>query len=96
VDEKGPQPAISSSPESQPAGRRRSPRPSPTWRTFLEAHLREIAAVDFFVVRTLTFRRADNPRSRGSLKDPNESDMVLAKDNPLQDVSTPVSSATNS
>jgi len=36
--------------------RRRSPRPSPTWRTFLEAHLREIAAVDFFVVPTLTFR----------------------------------------
>jgi putative transposase len=36
--------------------RRRSPRPSPTWRTFLAAHLREIAAVDFFVVPTLTFR----------------------------------------
>jgi len=36
--------------------RRRSPRPSPTWRTFLETHLREIAAVDFFVVPTLTFR----------------------------------------
>ena len=36
--------------------RRRSPRHSPTWRTFLEAHLREIAAVDFFVVPTLTFR----------------------------------------
>ncbi len=36
--------------------RRRSPRPSPTWRTFLEAHLHEIAAVDFFVVPTLTFR----------------------------------------
>jgi len=35
--------------------RRRSPRPSPTWRTFLDAHLREIAAVDFFVVPTLTF-----------------------------------------
>src|ERR671930_2247055 len=36
--------------------RRRSLRPSPTWRTFLAAHLREIAAVDFFVVPTLTFR----------------------------------------
>ena len=36
--------------------RRQSPRPSPTWRTFLAAHLREIAAVDFFVVPTLTFR----------------------------------------
>jgi hypothetical protein len=35
---------------------RRSPRPSPTWRTFLAAHLREIAAVDFFVVPTLTYR----------------------------------------
>ena len=36
--------------------RRRSRQPSPTWRTFLETHLREIAAVDFFVVPTLTFR----------------------------------------
>jgi len=36
--------------------RRRSPRPSPTWRSFLEAHLKEIAAIDFFVVPTLTFR----------------------------------------
>src|SRR5439155_9503527 len=36
--------------------RRRSPRPSPTWRTFLEAHSKEIAAIDFFVVPTLTFR----------------------------------------
>src|SRR2546426_8605911 len=36
--------------------RRRSPRHSPTWRTFLEAHLREIAAIDFSVVPTLTFR----------------------------------------
>jgi putative transposase len=35
---------------------RRSPRPSPTWRSFLEAHLKEIAAVDFFMVPTLTFR----------------------------------------
>lgn len=36
--------------------RRRSPRPSPTWRSFLETHLSEIAAIDFFVVPTLTFR----------------------------------------
>ena len=36
--------------------RRRSPRPSPTWRAFLEAHLREIVAIDFFIVPTLTFR----------------------------------------
>jgi putative transposase len=35
---------------------RRSPSPSPTWRSFLEAHLKEIAAVDFFMVPTLTFR----------------------------------------
>ena len=36
--------------------RRRPSRPSPTWRSFLETHLREIAAIDFFVVPTLTFR----------------------------------------
>jgi len=36
--------------------RRPSPRPSSTWRTFLEAHLGDIVAVDFFVVPTLTFR----------------------------------------
>src|SRR5207249_2736809 len=36
--------------------RRRSPRPSSTWRTFLEAHIRDVDAVDFFVVPTLTFR----------------------------------------
>ncbi len=36
--------------------RPRSPRPSPTWRSFLEAHLKEIAAIDFFLVPTLTFR----------------------------------------
>ncbi len=32
------------------------PSPSPTWRTFLETHGREIVAIDFFVVPTLTFR----------------------------------------
>ena len=36
--------------------RRTSPRPSPTWRAFLTAHARELVAVDFFVVPTLTFR----------------------------------------
>jgi putative transposase len=35
---------------------RTSPRPSPTWRMFLTAHARDIAAVDFFLVPTLTFR----------------------------------------
>jgi putative transposase len=36
--------------------RRPRPSPSPTWRTFLETHLREIVAIDFFVVPTLTYR----------------------------------------
>jgi hypothetical protein len=36
--------------------RRSSPRPSSTWRTFLEAHVHDIVAVDFFVIPTLTFR----------------------------------------
>jgi putative transposase len=36
--------------------RRPSPRPSSTWRTFLDAHIRDIVAVDFFVVPMLTFR----------------------------------------
>ena len=35
---------------------RMSPRPSPTWRAFLTAHLRDMVAVDFFIVPTLTFR----------------------------------------
>ena len=35
--------------------RRPSPRPSSAWRTFLKAHIRDIVAVDFFVVPTLTF-----------------------------------------
>jgi len=30
--------------------------PSQTWRSFLENHVREIAAIDFFVVPTATFR----------------------------------------
>ncbi|MBI4011695.1 MAG: transposase [Candidatus Rokubacteria bacterium] len=36
--------------------RRPSPRPSPTWRTFLATHARDIVAIDFFLVPTLTFR----------------------------------------
>ena len=36
--------------------RRTSPRPSPTWRAFLTTHARDIVAVDFFLVPTLTFR----------------------------------------
>src|SRR5262245_66387068 len=36
--------------------RRTSPRPSSTWRAFLEAHIGEIVAIDFFVVPTLTFQ----------------------------------------
>ncbi len=30
--------------------------PSQTWRTFLDNHVRDIVAIDFFVVPTLTFR----------------------------------------
>jgi len=36
-------------------GRARKP-PSQTWRTFLENHVGDIAAIDFFVVATATFR----------------------------------------
>jgi putative transposase len=35
---------------------RRASRHPPTWRAFLAAHRHDIAAVDFFVVPTLTFR----------------------------------------
>jgi transposase InsO family protein len=35
--------------------RRRKP-PSPTWRTFLDNHVKQIVAVDFFTVPTATFR----------------------------------------
>ena len=35
----------------------RAPKPpSQTWRTFLENHVRDIAAIDFFTVPTATFR----------------------------------------
>ena len=40
---------------AQYMARRRKP-PSQTWRTFLENHLRQPVAVDFFVVPTITFR----------------------------------------
>jgi putative transposase len=36
--------------------RRTALRPSPTWRAFLTTHARDIVAVDFFLVPTLTFR----------------------------------------
>src|SRR5262249_552141 len=36
--------------------RRASRPPSPTWRAFLATHAREIVAVDFFLVPTLTYR----------------------------------------
>ena len=35
---------------------RTASRPSPTWRAFLTSHTRDIVAVDFFLVPTLTFR----------------------------------------
>ncbi len=34
----------------------RSGLPSPTWRTFLDLHLKELAAIDFFVVPAASFR----------------------------------------
>ena len=40
---------------AQYMARRRKP-PSQTWRTFLDNHLRQLVAVDFFVVPTMTFR----------------------------------------
>jgi hypothetical protein len=35
--------------------RERKP-PSPTWRTFLEQHVRDLVSIDFFVVPTAKFR----------------------------------------
>jgi putative transposase len=35
--------------------RRRQP-PSQTWRTFLRNHVGQVAAADFFVIRTVTYR----------------------------------------
>jgi transposase InsO family protein len=34
----------------------RPKKPSPTWRAFLENHLKDLVSVDFFVVPTVTFR----------------------------------------
>jgi putative transposase len=36
--------------------RRTAGRPSPTWGTFLADHLRDMVAIDFFLVPTITFR----------------------------------------
>jgi hypothetical protein len=56
----------------------RPPRPSPsrTWRAFLDAHLREIVAIDFFVVLTLTFRLLETP---GAVQQPRESSASRAE-----------------
>ncbi len=35
---------------------RPSKPPSPTWRAFLESHVKELVSLDFFVVSTITFR----------------------------------------
>jgi putative transposase len=35
---------------------RTSSRPSPTWRRFLATHARDIVAIHFFLLPTLTFR----------------------------------------
>ena len=35
---------------------RRKTRPSQTWKTFLDNHLRDLASIDFFTVPTATFR----------------------------------------
>jgi len=34
----------------------RAGSPSPTWRTFLEQHVRDLVSIDFFIVPTATFR----------------------------------------
>ena len=30
--------------------------PSPTWKTFLDQHVRDLVSIDFFIVPTATFR----------------------------------------
>ncbi len=45
--------------------RRRKP-PSPTWRAFLENHLKDLVALDFFVVPTAHFRRPVRSRRSGA------------------------------
>jgi hypothetical protein len=46
---------ISQAAVSKYLGRRRKP-PSPTWRSFLDNHLRSLVSVDFFIVPTVTFK----------------------------------------
>ena len=35
---------------------KRAGSPSPTWRTFLDQHVRDLVSIDFFIVPTATFR----------------------------------------
>ncbi len=35
---------------------KRAEPPSPTWRTFLDQHVRDLVSIDFFIVPTATFR----------------------------------------
>jgi hypothetical protein len=35
---------------------KRTGPPSPTWRTFLDQHVRDLVSIDFFIVPTATFR----------------------------------------
>ena len=35
---------------------KRAGPPSPTWRTFLDQHVRDLVSIDFFIVPTATFR----------------------------------------
>jgi len=35
---------------------KRTGPPSPTWRTFLDQHVRDLVSIDFFIVPTVTFR----------------------------------------
>ena len=44
---------------------RRTSDPSPTWKSFLNNHLDQTVALDFFVVPTLTFRILFRPGDLG-------------------------------
>jgi len=46
---------VAESPVAKYMGRARKP-PSQTWRTFLENHVPDLVAIDFFVVATVSFR----------------------------------------
>jgi len=35
---------------------RRAGPPTPTWKTFLDQHVRDLVSIDFFIVPTATFR----------------------------------------